>query len=121
MEFPMRRSFVVLAAVSSLFAAGAAFAHHGWGSYDASKRFTIRSQVEVLRWENPHVHLDLRHQGAVWGAVLAPPFRMDARGLTPDMIKAGVMVAVEGYPSTRVEREMRAERITVAGKTFELR
>jgi hypothetical protein len=61
MEFPMRRSFVVLAAVSSLFAAGAAFAHHGWGSYDASKRFTIRSQVEALRWQNPHVHLDLMH------------------------------------------------------------
>jgi hypothetical protein len=31
------------------------------------------------------------------------------------------VVAVEGYPSTKGERELRAERITVGGKTFELR
>jgi hypothetical protein len=31
------------------------------------------------------------------------------------------VVAVEGYASTKVERELRAERITVGGKTFELR
>jgi hypothetical protein len=46
---------------------------------------------------------------------------MDARGLNPEMLKPGTQVAVEGYPSTRTEREMRAERITIAGKTFELR
>jgi hypothetical protein len=121
MEAFMRARLMALAAVSSLAAAGAALAHHGWGSYDAGKPFTIRSPVEKLRWENPHVHIDLKHQGATWEAVLAPPFRMDARGLNPDMLKAGAMVAVEGYRSTRVEREMRAERITVGAKTFELR
>jgi hypothetical protein len=36
-------------------------------------------------------------------------------------IKAGTTVALEGYASTRVEREMRAERITVNGKAVELR
>ena len=117
----MRSRLIALAGASSLVAAGAAFAHHGWGSYDAGKMFTVRSPVEKLRWENPHVHIDVKHQGATWEAVLAPPFRMDARGLKPEMLKAGAMVAVEGYPSTRVEREMRAERITVNGQTFELR
>lgn len=117
----MRPRILALAAASSLLVAGAALAHHGWGSYDAAKRFTIRSPVEKLTWENPHVHLGLKHQGAVWEAVLAPPFRMDARGLSPEMLKAGTTVALEGYPSTRGEREMRAERITVGGKTFELR
>ena len=37
------------------------------------------------------------------------------------MLKPGTTVVVEGYPSTRNEHEMRAERITVAGKTVELR
>jgi hypothetical protein len=37
------------------------------------------------------------------------------------MLKPGATVSVEGYPSTRTPREMRAERITVAGKTVELR
>ena len=54
-----------------------ALAHHGWGSYDAAKPFTIRGQVETLRWQNPHVHVDVKHQGATWEAVLAPPFRME--------------------------------------------
>ena len=102
-------------------AAGSALAHHGWGSYDASKKFTISSPVERLAWQNPHVHIHLQHGGASWEAVLAPPFRMDARGLSPGLIKAGTPVEVEGYPSTHHSNEMRAERITVAGKTFELR
>jgi len=46
---------------------------------------------------------------------------MDTRGLKPEILKPGAMVTVEGYPSTKVEREMRAERITVDGKIFELR
>jgi hypothetical protein len=46
---------------------------------------------------------------------------MEARGLNPEMIKVGTQVRVEGYPSTRTERELRAERIVVGGKSFELR
>ena len=114
------RSFA-LALAALGFSGGAALAHHGWGSYDAAKKFTIVSPVAHLMWQNPHVHIHVTHQGATWEAVLAPPFRMEARGLKPDLIKAGVRVEVEGYPSTQATREMRAERIVVAGKTYELR
>jgi len=100
---------------------GVALAHHGWGSYDAAKLLTVTSSIENLRWQNPHVHVAVSHQGASWEAVLAPPFRMETRGLTPEMLKAGARVTVEGYASTRTEREMRAERITVGGRVFELR
>lgn len=116
----MRPRPLPLAAVLAC-TAGAALAHHGWGSYDAAKKVTITSPVETLAWQNPHVHVTVKHEGGTWEAVLAPPFRMDARGLNPDLIKAGTAVTVEGYPSTRTEREIRAERITVAGKTYELR
>jgi hypothetical protein len=61
------------------------------------------------------------YQNRAWEAVLAPPFRMSARGLTPEMLRPGTTVTLEGYPSTRVENEMRAERITAEGRTFELR
>ena len=117
----MSRAILVAAAVAALTLPGLAAAHHGWSSYDASKTLTVRSPVEKLKWENPHVHIDVKHDRAVWEAVLAPPFRMEARGLKPEMLKAGAAVAVEGYASTKVERELRAERITVGGKTFELR
>ena len=102
-------------------AAGGALAHHGWGSYDPAKRFTIASPVERLAWQNPHVHIHVQHQGAAWEAVLAPPFRMEARGLSAEMIGQGAEVTVEGYPSTREPTEMRAERIIVGGRSFELR
>jgi hypothetical protein len=101
--------------------AGAASAHHGWGSYDASKVLTISAPVETLSWADPHVHIMLKYEGATWEATLAPLFRMQARGLTKDMLKPGTPVSVDGYPSTRHQHEMRAERITVAGKTVELR
>jgi hypothetical protein len=110
-----------LAFAAVALAGGAAFAHHGWGTYEAGKKFTISSPVGHLMWQNPHVHIHVTHQGATWEAVLAPPFRMEARGLSPALIKAGTSIQVEGYPSTQTAREMRAERIVVAGKTYELR
>ena len=119
-ERHMRRS-TALACLSLALGAGGALAHHGWGSYDAGKKLIIASPVERLQWVNPHVHIDLKYEGATWEIVLAPPFRMDARGLSPALLKAGAKVSVEGYPSTKVANELRAERITVAGKTYELR
>jgi hypothetical protein len=114
-----KRRFALIIVI--VFMAGAASAHHGWGSYDASKAFTISAPVETLSWADPHVHIMLNYEGATWEATLAPLFRMQSRGLTKDMLKPGTPVVVVGYPSTRNEHEMRAERITVAGKTVELR
>jgi hypothetical protein len=117
----MRRKLTILATVMGLMLAGGAAAHHGWGSYDAQRKMTITSAIEKLEWANPHVHIMLAHEGKTWEAVLAPPFRMSARGLEPDMVKQGAQVSVEGYPSTKVPTELRAERIVIGGKTFELR
>ena len=100
---------------------GAALAHHGWGSYDANKVFTISAPVDTLEWADPHAHVTVKYQDATWQATLAPLFRMEARGIKKDMLKPGTPVVIEGYPSMRTEHEMRAERITVGGKTVELR
>ncbi len=105
----------------ALLTGGIAFAHHGWGSYDATRLMTITGNVERADWQNPHVLVVVPYQGKSWEAVLAPPFRMNARGLEPDLIKPGTQVRLEGYPSTRTATEMRAERISVRGKTYELR
>lgn len=116
-RYPLRRAVLGIA----LFAAGPAAAHHGWGSYDVSKVFSIEGPVGHLDWSNPHAHLRIVHQGATWEATLAPLSRMQLRGLAEEMLKPGTPVRVEGYPSTRTPNEMRAERIIVAGKTIELR
>ena len=77
--------------------------------------------IETVSWADPHTHITVKYQGDTWEATLAPLFRMQARGITQDMLKPGTPVVVEGYPSTRLAHEMRAERITVAGKVVELR
>jgi hypothetical protein len=112
---------VIAIILAVVFFAAAASAHHGWGSYDASKSFTISAPVETVSWADPHVRIMLKYEGATWEATLAPVSRMQARGLSQDMLKPTTAVIVQGYPSTRNQHEMRAEKITVAGKTVELR
>jgi hypothetical protein len=119
-DFAMNKR-TILFVFAAILSAGTASAHHGWGSYDASKAFTISAPVETLSWADPHARIMLKYEGTTWEATLAPLSRMQARGLSEEMLKPGTPVVVLGYPSTRNEHEMRAERITVAGKTVELR
>ena len=104
-----------------LLATVAASAHHGWGSYDSAKKFTIESAIEMVAWQNPHAHVMLKFENATWEVTLAPISRMQRRGLSEEMLKTGTVIKAEGYPSTRREHEMRAERITVDGKVYEMR
>ena len=52
---------------------------------------------------------------------LAPTSRMSNRGATAKVVAVGKNVSAYGYPSTVEKDEMRAERITVDGKTYEMR
>jgi uncharacterized protein DUF6152 len=98
-----------------------AVAHHGWSEYDQQQTLKLTGTIEEAGYEHPHGHIKLKTADKTWSAVLAPPSRMDARGLSKDMLKVGATASVEGYPSRVKPEEMRAERITVAGKTVELR
>ena len=100
---------------------GGALAHHGWGSYDASRVLRVTGRVAEVQWQNPHVQIRLPADGHQWEVVLAPISRMEARGVRPEMLAAGAEIGVEGYQSTRHQHEMRAERIRVAGQSFEMR
>lgn len=96
-------------------------AHHGWGSYDASKTITLTGPIKEFKYSNPHCQVVLDVGGKNWECVLAPPFRMENRGIPDGMLKVGMPVTVVGYASTAHQGEMRAERITLEGKTVELR
>jgi Family of unknown function (DUF6152) len=100
---------------------GAALAHHGWGSYDAEKPVTIAGPIVTSKFENPHATLTVRGTDKVWTVTLAPPSRMGSRGATEKVVAVGNMVSAYGYPSKVTTDEMRAERITVDGKTYEMR
>lgn len=100
---------------------GTAFAHHGWSSYNASKTITIKAPVVELQWAQPHSMLWVMHDGKKVEIYLAPISRMVDRGLTRDMLPVGKEVTLDAYLSNNDATEYRAERITVDGKTVELR
>lgn len=96
-------------------------AHHGWGSYDASKPVTVVGPIETLKYENPHATITVKASDKVWTVTLAPVSRMQSRGAPADFVAVGKTVSAYGYPSSVEADEMRAERITVDGKTVEMR
>ena len=109
-------------AITTLFLlTGAAFAHHGWGSYDAANPVTVEGPILTSKFENPHTALTVRGKDKVWTVILAPPSRMITRGALTELVKVGNAISAYGYPSKVGKDEMRAERITVAGKTVEMR
>jgi hypothetical protein len=110
-----------LVLVAALGAPLLAAAHHGWSEYDSTNLIKLTGKIGASGYEHPHGHIKLETPGKVWIAVLAPPSRMENRGLTKELLKVGNTATVEGYPNKSKPEEMRAERITIAGKTVELR
>ena len=95
--------------------------HHGWSSYDQTKTLNFTGKILEMGYESPHGMIKLEVERKTWTVVLAPPARMESRGLTKDMLKVGSTATVVGYPHLTVKDEMRAERITIGDKTTELR
>lgn len=98
-----------------------AFAHHGWSEYEQGKLIKLSGKVTQSGYEHPHGFIKLTVDGKEWIAVLAPPFRMENRGLLKSDIADGSQVTVEGYINRSKPDEIRAERIIVNNKTIELR
>jgi len=97
------------------------YAHHGWSSYDADQVITMDVPLEAVQYRNPHAEVEVDYQGKRWHVVLAPLSRMQARGLPEDALQVGKTVRIVGYPKSDGSPELRAERMTVDGKTVELR
>src|SRR5215470_3557470 len=115
----MRTRFALPAALALI--AAPALAHHGWGSYDAAHPVTVAGPILTSRFENPHAAITVKDADKTWTITLAPTSRMSSRGATEKVVAVGQNVSAFGYPSTVQKDEMRAERITVDGKTYELR
>lgn len=115
----MRRSLFVMFGL--MLVATTAGAHHGWSEYDSAKALNVTGVIRDAGYEHPHGHIRLETTGKTWLVVLAPPSRMENRGLAGGDLKPGNTVTVVGYANRSKPEEMRAERITVNAKTIELR
>jgi len=115
----MRRS--ALFVFGLVLVPGSVYAHHGWSEYDSASVLNLTGVIKESGYEHPHGHIRLEAPGKTWLVVLAPPSRMENRGLPSASLKAGSKATVVGYPNRNKPEEMRAERITINGKTVELR
>ncbi len=98
-----------------------ALAHHGWSEYDDSRPLKLEGTIEDSGYEHPHGFVRLKTSDRNWTVVLAPPTRMQNRGLPKELLVPGNRASVYGYPNRNNAQEMRAERITIGEKTTELR
>jgi hypothetical protein len=110
-----------MAVVGVVSGMGSVAGHHGWSGYDNSQTLTLTGVIRESGYEHPHGYVKLAMPEKVWVVVLAPPSRMENRGLPRTMLEVGSRATVVGYPNRSDANEMRAERITVGDKTVELR
>ena len=118
----MRRLRIVLLAMALGAVAPAlpVLAHHGWG-WTEDGLFELTGIVKAVFVGNPHATLDLEVDGEVWRVELAPPGPTMAAGFTEETVKPGDEVVALGNRSLDPnEKRMKAVRITVGGKAYDV-
>lgn len=98
-----------------------ASAHHGWSQYTMDQPLELVGTVREVSFEHPHVTIRLQTPQRVWVVVLPPPTRAQWMGLTPQTLRVGMPVTVVAYPHRAHPDEVRAVRITLEGRTIQLR
>jgi len=117
----IRFNFKLSASLAAVLFSASALAHHGWSEYDQTKPLTEAGVIKEYGYDHPHGFVKLEVAGKTRLVILAPPSRMESRGLPKDALKPGNKVTVVGYQNREKAEEMRAERITYGDKTVELR
>lgn len=119
---PARRRVLgvfALAAVLPLFSAPV-FAHHGW-SWTQSGFFRLEGVIADIYVGNPHATMNVDVDGEIWRVEMAPPSRTIAAGFTADVAKPGdEVVAIGNRSQNEAERRMKAVRVIVGGKTYDV-
>lgn len=114
----------VLQAIAALFLvslpSAPIAAHHGW-AWATDEEFVLPGTVKSVRHGNPHGTMVLATKAGAWTVEIGQPWRNQAAGLSPSVLKRGTRLVVHGHRSAKKgQRLMKAERIVIAGKSFNL-
>lgn len=121
----MTSDHIAKSAAACVFAAAATFgvpalAHHGW-AWTADGMFELTGTITSIYFGNPHPTIDVDVEGESWRVELAPPSATTRAGFTEDTAKVGdEIVALGNRSRDDAERRMKAVRITVNGKSYDV-
>ena len=115
---PIRLALCVLAA--AVFFPQAASAHHGWG-WATAEEFELTGEITAVRLGNPHGEVTLNVKGEQWVVEVGQPWRNENAKLTPKLLSKGQIITAHGHRSAKKgQRLMKAERVVIAGKSYNL-
>jgi hypothetical protein len=117
-----RRRVVQLALGGAVaVAALPAAAHHGW-NWAEEKQTELKGTVRSVSMAPPHPSLQVAAaDGVVWLVDLGNPGQTERSGFTAASAKPGDAIVVLGNRALdKTKMHMKAVRITVAGKTFDI-
>ena len=116
----MTAAYAVAAAVS-FAATGAALAHQGW-SWAEGEQTELEGTITDISMAPPHPSLKVEaSDGVVWQVDLGNPRNTERSGFVEGSAKVGDPIVVLGNRSLdKDEKLMKAVRITVAGKAFDI-
>jgi hypothetical protein len=113
----VRISVIALAAAAAglALAAGPAAAHHSFAVFfDQEKIVTVAGTVKDFQFSNPHGVLTLAvekgGQETTWKAETNAPVILRRLGWSPDILKPGDKVKVEGWPARDGSNYLRLRR-----------
>ena len=96
-------------------------AQHNWPAYDLTKPEKLTGVIREVSYRGAPPLMKLEVDKKMWSVVLAPPARMEFRGLSDEMLKPGITASIVAYPNQQNKDELRAETITIGRSTTELR
>lgn len=95
-------------------------AHHGWGWAEA-ENYELTGVVTKAELGNPHGILTLDVAGESWRVEVGQPWRNKQAGLTDAMLAPGAMLTAQGHRSADPEeKRLKAERLVISGKIYNL-
>jgi hypothetical protein len=86
-----------------------AWAHHGGGTFDASKCFAFQGTVRQVAWANPHAWLYVQVQkpdnsSELWGFEFGTVGSLSRAGFRPSDFAIGTKVSVTAYSNRDVSK-----------------
>jgi len=97
-------------------------AHHTFvRKYDAKRIVKLSGAVSSVRWQNPHIFIDVDVKGSIWTVELEGIPKVQAKGLRREMLEEGAKVEISGWPDRSGTAELGLKTIKVKGKTISVR